>query len=35
MAAPGTPNATLIPSFSITWTAASTALIFAMRVSWV
>jgi hypothetical protein len=33
MAAPGTPNATVTPSFSSTHTAASIAFIFAMRVS--
>jgi hypothetical protein len=30
MAAPGTPNATEMPSFCSTWTAASAAVIFAM-----
>jgi hypothetical protein len=33
MAAPGTPNAVSIPSFSSTRTAASTALILGMTVS--
>src|SRR5689334_8617114 len=34
MAAPGTPNAWVMPSFSITRTAAMTAFMRAMRVSW-
>lgn len=33
MAAPGTPKAWVMPSFSITRTAAIAAFIFAMRVS--
>jgi hypothetical protein len=33
MAAPGTPNAVVMPSFSSTAMAASTALIFGMSVS--
>jgi uncharacterized membrane protein len=33
MAAPGTPNAVVMPSFSITNTAAIAAFIFAMLVS--
>jgi hypothetical protein len=35
MAAPGTPNACVTPSFSITSTAAIAALIFVMAVSWI